>query len=296
MSRRKSKRRYSGKAQALHRVYFYLRVMRESTDIRCKATTRILDAPPDPSPQDLIWLSEPLCFLDTFDTTEDWLRDGSRSSAELDLSACEFVYGVPFELLVIMCKTSTLIQRKKRFSRDYPTSIMPQVLNTMCDQLESEILDWPVDRVVSTMSTLPIPEESFRLIEHQTRAFHQATIIYFSRLVRSVHQKHLQPYAESIIGHLEAIEIIKYGADLSTGCILWPGFIGAAEAIGKQLRSRYLQWFRSIQFYGLAAYDKAQEIVLEVWEKRSSEECQKYQFNGDWAAVIESKDVRLLLT
>lgn len=147
---------------------------------------------------------------------------------------------------------------------------MPQALTTMCDQLESEILDWPVGRAVSTMSTLPIAVESFRLIEYQNRELPQATIIY------STHQTHLQPYAESIIGHLEAIEIIKYGANLSRGCIRWPGFIGAAEASGKQLQSRYLQWFRSTQLYGLAAHDKAQEIDLEVWERKSSEEYQKY--------------------
>ena len=288
MSSRERQNRFSRKAQALHRVYVYLRIMRESTDLRCANLEEISS-----SPQDLAWLSKPLCFLDRIETSDNWLQD-SIPRNDVDMSAFEFVYGIPFQLLTLMSKTSELIRRKKTFNQNFPTSAMPQILSVMCDDLELEILDWPVDRVIGDLQNLPIEKESQNLIDHQTKAFHQAIIIYFSRLVRSVHRMHLQPYVENIIDSLEAVEIIKHEANLATGCILWSGFIGAAEAIDTKLQSRYLQWFRSTQFYGLGAYDTACEVVLEVWERRKAGKDQSSC--SDWPDVIESKDIRLMLT
>ncbi|XXH01237.1 hypothetical protein Hte_007591 [Hypoxylon texense] len=289
MSRRGLKRNYSKKAQSLHRVYFYLRVMRESTDLRYNTGADV----PVCSPSDLPWLSKPLCFLEESDVTEDWVGDRSQADGDIDPSACVFIYGIPFDLLVLMSKTSNMIRRKLRFNQEYPNSAIPQVLSDLCDGLESEILNWPVDQTVKRIFELPIEEDFRSLMEHQTRAFHQAIIIYFSRLVRGIHRSHLQPYAENIINHLDAVEGIKFRADLATGCILWPAFIGATEATNQRLQSRYLQWFESVRYYGLGSYDKAHEVVLEVWERQRSGDSVA---SSGWPAVVESKDIRLMLT
>lgn len=271
-------------------MYVYLRIMRESTDLRCEASDKDIDYGPS---DDLPWLSEPLCFLDKMESSTELLQDSTSTGAIDDMSACEFVYGIPFQLLVLMNKTSELIRRRRRFSKQFPGAAMSRILSDMCESLEAEILDWPIDRIIAEIADFPIPQESRDLMEHQTKAFHQAIIIYFSQQVRSVHRKHLQPYVHNIINHLEAVEIIKHRANLSTGCILWPGFIGAAEALDAKAQSRYLQWFRSTRFYGLGAYDKACEIVLAVWERQKPE---KGHVPCDWSSVVESKDIRLMLT
>lgn len=266
--------------------------MRESTDLRC---VDLAETPGSPPSADSDYFSKRLFFLDLSDNAaEDWLAGGPivSTSNTVDMSACEFVYGIPFQLLAIMGKTSELIRRKRTFTKHFPASALPQILSAACDELETEILEWPVDRIITEVRNQPIAEESQHLIEHQTRAFHQALVIYFSHLVRSVHHRHLQPYVYNIIDHLEAVEVIKHGANLATGCILWPGFIGAAQAIDKNVQSRYLQWFRSTRFYGLGAYDKACEVVLEVWQRRKSAKNQ----GCDWLNIVESNDVRLMLT
>ncbi|KAL4783778.1 fungal-specific transcription factor domain-containing protein [Aspergillus varians] len=289
-SQRKPGRRYSRKAQALHRDYVYLRIMREATDLRCAA----LDASLDPSSEAMTaWLCRPLCFLDSINAPDVWLQDDSDPGSSVDYSACEFVYGIPLQLLVLASKSSQLIRRKRTFARHYPCSVAPAPFLTMCDDLELQVLKWPVDRMVGGIDKLPIAEELKGLITHQTRAFHQAVIIYFSRLVRGVHRRHLQPYAESIIDHLEAVERIKYEANLTTSCISWPGFVGAAEAMAEALRSRYLQWSRSVRFYDLGVYDKATKVILEVWERDKTDKglapvC-------DWPTITEAEDIRLML-
>lgn len=265
--------------------------MRESTDLRCQ----VLDEGLRSSPESLsTWLARPLCFLEGMKAPRQWLQDRPGSHGVLDMSACEFVYGIPMQLLVLVSKTSELIRRKRTFLRHFPNTVLPRPFSTMCDHLELEILEWPVERMVEDIRGLPIAHESRKLITHQTRAFHQATIIYFSRLVRSIHRRHLQPYVEKVMDNLEAVERIKHGANLATGCVSWPGFVAAAEALDSEVQSRYLQWLRSIQFYGLGSYDRAREVVLEVWEmerigKGLAPDC-------DWPAVIDLKDVRLMLT
>jgi arginine metabolism regulation protein II len=269
----------------LHRDYVYLRIMRETTNLQCAA----LDASLDPCSEAMTaWLCRPLCFLDSLNTPAVWLQE-SGPGRSIDHSACEFVYGIPLQLLVLASKTSELIRRKRTFARHCPGLVAPALFLSMCDDLEHQVLKWPVDRMVGDIGKLPIAEESRSLITHQTRAFHQAVIIYFSRLVRGVHRRHLQPYAESIIDHLEAVERIKDEANLAASCISWPWFVGAAEAMAEELRERYLQWSRSLRFYDLGTYDKAIEVILEVWERdKTTPVC-------DWPTVVEAKDMRLML-
>ncbi|OKL60992.1 hypothetical protein UA08_03643 [Talaromyces atroroseus] len=288
-TQRKPGRRYSRKAQSLHRDYVYLRIMREATDLQCAA----LDADLGPcSEATTAWLCRPLYFLDSLNVPDMWLQDSGPGDS-IDHSACEFVYGVPLELLVLASKTSELIRRKRTFARHHPGSVAPAPFLSMCDDLELQILKWPVDRMVENIAQLPIAEESQRLITHQTRAFLQAVIIYFSRLVRGVHRRHLQPYAESIIDHLETVERIKCEANLTTGCISWPWFVGAAETMTEDLRGRYLQWSRSIRFYKLGAYDKATLVISKVWERDKTDKglapvC-------DWPTILEAEDISLML-
>ncbi|KAL2393373.1 hypothetical protein ABEF93_004061 [Exophiala dermatitidis] len=287
-SQQKEKNHYSPTTRSLHRVYMYLRVMRESTDLRCSEIDEITDS----FRGDKSWLSEPPFSLDTTKAADNWLQ-ATPDDSHVDMSACEFVYGIPLQLLALLAKASDLIRQKKAFSRRHPNSMMPHDLSVLCDDLESKILEWPIERMIADLRKLPIHETSHHLIEQQTRAFHQAIIVYFSQLVRSVHRRHLQPYVKNIIDHLETIEVIKHGANVVTGCVLWPGFIGAAEAVEVEVQSRYLQWFKATRFYGLGAYEKACEVVVQVWEMQKSDPGQP---SCSWSTLVDSNDIRLMLT
>lgn len=261
--------------------------MRETMNLRCIS----LDiASLDSSSEDITaWLCRPLCFLDGLNAPATWLQESGPASS-IDYSACEFIYGIPLPLLVLASKTAELIRRKRSFARHHPGLIAPELFLAMCDDLEIQVLKWPVDRMLGDIDKLPIAESSKSLIEHQTRAFHQAVIIYFSRLVRGVHRRHLQPYAESIIDHLESAERIKDESNHKASCISWPWFIGAAEVLDEELRARYLQWSHSLRFYDLGAYEKAIEVIMEVWEHDTglTPVC-------DWPKVVEAKEIKLML-
>jgi arginine metabolism regulation protein II len=160
----------------------------------------------------------------------------------------------------------------------------------MYANVELEVLKWPLNRVVGDIGKL-LNTKSQSLIKHQTHVFYQAVIIYFSRLVRSVHRRHLQPYAQRIIDHLEAVERIKNEAHFSTSFISWPWFGGAVVARAEGLRSCYLQWSKSILFYCLGTYEKATEVLLEGWDRDKTDKglapvC-------DWPTITEARSIRL---
>jgi hypothetical protein len=72
--------------------------MRESTDLRC---TELAETPGSPLSADAQYFAKPLFFLDSSDfSAEDWFESAPASdNNSVDMSACEFVYGIPFQLI-----------------------------------------------------------------------------------------------------------------------------------------------------------------------------------------------------
>jgi arginine metabolism regulation protein II len=246
-----------------------------------------LSAPGTPIEEEQIQLS---CELKE---AESWLELEQKPSNLDELSSCEFVYGVPLDLLLLMGKTTEIVQQVNLLRRkQWDLFLAPSTAET-CEKLETKILEWPLDARLSNLSRAPVGPENRSIIEHQTRAVHQALIIYFSRHVRLMHRRHLQPYVEGVITHMEAAEKIKEDGGVIAGPMTWQCFIAASEALDESLQKRFLDWFRKTRSYGMEAGSRGRDVVVEVWNQRQSGAS---EVTTDWRKITEAKTAYLMLT
>lgn len=296
-AKRGGKTKFSSKARALHRIFYYLRVIHASTALSSELVTN----PKDPSAtsgmieeqQQQRQQQHQDKLSSDLKEAESWLGVEQLHPSMDDMSSCEFVYGFPLDLLRLMGRTTGLAQQVNLLRRkQWDLFLIPSLAET-CDKLEAEVLEWPVDARLAGLSRAPMGPETRSIVEHQTRAVHKALIIYFSRHIRLMHRQHLQPYVESVIAHMEAAEKIKEDARLIAGPMTWQCFIAASEALGEPLQKRFLQWFAKTRAYGMEAGSRGREIVVEVWNRRR---LGGSDVTTDWRRVVEAKTAYLMLT
>ncbi|KAK5417732.1 arginine metabolism regulation protein II [Exophiala xenobiotica] len=288
-SARKSKTKYSAKARALHRIFFYLRTIHASTtldkDISCRS----------PSQEHISSESGTLeqdDFLRDLAADDDTWLD-MRENDPKDMTSCDHIYGVPQSLLVLMRKAVRVVQLVSRFRRSNPGLLYSTSLARKCDEVDEEILDWPIDRELSLCPTMTRGDEAAKIVEHQTRAFHDALVLYFSQHVRLMHHRHLKPYVERVVYHLEEIERIKDGSNFFAGALFWPAFIAASEAFDPTLQARFMTRFERAKIYGLHSLWGGNALALEVWNKDGTN---KARVTSQWRAIAEERQVELMLT
>ncbi|KAJ9502518.1 arginine metabolism regulation protein II [Exophiala xenobiotica] len=288
-SARKSKTKYSAKARALHRIFFYLRTIHASTtldkDISCRS-------PPEEHISSESGTLEQDDFLRDLAADDDTWLD-MRENDPKDMTSCDHIYGVPQSLLVLMRKAVRVVQLVSRFRRSNPGLLYSTSLARKCDEVDEEILDWPIDRELSLCPTMTRGDEAAKIVEHQTRAFHDALVLYFSQHVRLMHHRHLKPYVERVVSHLEEIERIKDGSNLFAGALFWPAFIAASEAFDPNLQARFMTWFERAKIYGLHSLWGGNALALEVWNKDGTN---KARVTSQWRAIAEERQVELMLT
>ncbi|OQV06873.1 Fungal specific transcription factor domain-containing protein [Cladophialophora immunda] len=290
------KTKYSSKARALHRTFYYLRVIHASTALVSElatdskdpsATSGTTGEPHKQQQQQQDKLSSNL------KEAESWLGLEQIHSSLDDMSSCEFVYGFPLDLLLLMGRTTELAQQVNLLRRKQWDLLLIPSLAEACDKLEAEVLDWPIDARLASLLRAPVGPETRAIVDHQTRAVHKALIIYFSRHIRLMHRQHLQPYVESVVTHMEAAEEIKDDAGIVAGPMTWPCFIAASEALTEPLQKRFLQWFDKARTYGVEAGSRGREVVVEVWNQRRQGAS---DVTSDWRRVVEAKTAYLMLT
>ncbi|KIX07431.1 uncharacterized protein Z518_02084 [Rhinocladiella mackenziei CBS 650.93] len=281
----KTKTKYSPKARALHRIFFYLRTIHASTTLdkqdchpNCQAQSAASGPPDDALETDRV-------------DDDDWLEMGDSSST--DMTSCEYIYGVPQSLLVVMRNAIRVVQLVARFRRRNPGVLYSTKLAEMCDDIDEEILNWPIESELSKCSSVLRGDNTGKIIDHQTRAFHHAIVLYFSQHVRLIHHRHLRPYVESVLSHLEAIEKIKDESKVYAGPLFWPAFIAASEAFDASLQVRFKAWFDRAKRYGFQAAWGGNAIALEVWNKDSTP---KSRVTSQWRAIAEERQAELMLT
>lgn len=288
-SARKRKTKYSGKARALHRIFFYLKTIHASTTLDKRR-------PSDSSRQPVVGLSdvseqaeepasEGVCDND------EWLE--MHDSSPTDMTSCEYIYGVPQSLLILMRKAVRVVQLVARFRQQNPGVLYSSTLAQTCDETDEEILDWPIETELARSSVMSFGDAAASIVEHQTQAFHQAIILYFSQQVRLMHHRHLKPYVETVLYHMEEIERIKDDSKIFAGALFWPAFIAASEAFDPDLQLRFKSWFERAKIYGLHSLWSGNAIALEVWNKYSTN---KTRVTSRWRAIAEEKQVELMLT
>ncbi|KAH6880716.1 fungal-specific transcription factor domain-containing protein [Thelonectria olida] len=256
------KTKYSTKARALHRIYFYLRTIYESTALGSRAeAARVENTPPEASSAPLISTRVTVPADEECPTATSLLPD---SVARMVTYEC--IYGVPQKLLVLLAKSVHLIGQITESRQKDGSVLVPDHLAAECDELETCIMDrqfedelerWLPDRN-STNSAI---------IRHQTQAFHNAVIIYFAQHVRLLGHRYLQPYIRAVLEHVEAIERIKTETYTLAAPLYWPAFIAASEAFDPELQEGFKRWYEQVEVYGIEGVRTGFKVLLDVWKE-----------------------------
>lgn len=300
MSARKS--RFSNKARSLHRIYLYLRVIYESTAIRRHETDSSRFSPSFGSrrtvgPRPVIAREHILLADDDNQSSPSITKTlTQRPTVSTELSSYECIYGVPQNLLLLLKACIELIdevddERTKSGSLNIPDS-----LNRLCDNLEREILDWPLEdrEPRESQSAAAATSSSANIIYHQTRAFLNALIIYFSQSIRLLGFRYLRQYVQAVLESIEAIEDIKAETKIIAAPLFWPAFIAATEAFEPLQQERFRAWYDRVQVYGIASVRTGIQVVQEVW--RSGPVNSNRQMQCSWRGIVERTGNCLMLT
>jgi arginine metabolism regulation protein II len=227
---------------------------------------------------------------DRINTELSWLN--ISESSPNDRTACEFIYGVPQSLFVLMRKATAAIRLHLEPNHPNAPPDMSGSWTATCDAIEAEILHWPLESELSKKANL-FHGTHAELIRHQTLAFHHALVIFFAQHYRRLPGGYLRSNVEAIIASLEAIEELKLNAGALCGPIFWPAFIAASEALDQDLQRRFLKCFDNIQMYGLNSVTDARDLVVELWKDT---EKNNRGHTSRWRALAEAKRISLMLT
>lgn len=283
MSVRKS--RFSRKAHALHRIYLYLRVIYESTAPRTKSRTNPRLSPlfgplgtmgPQPAP----------ASTEGFGFPKDDDEEDQRSTDET--ATYERIYGIP-QALLLMLKEAIQVIDMVDDERENGNAGVSDSLTDTCDRLESKILDW---RIVDESQSANSSTNS-RIIYHQTKAFHNALIVYFSQHVRLLGHRYQRQYVTEILESIEEIEKIKAEINILAAPLFWPAFIGATEAFEPVMQDRFRKWYDAASLYGLAAVRTGTEVIHKVWEQGPSN---SRRLQSSWRKIVDEGQHILMLT
>ncbi|KAF5598647.1 Component of the argr regulatory complex [Fusarium pseudocircinatum] len=287
----KWKRTYSPKAQSLHRIYFYLRAIYESTAPRqCNANRRLsLSNEPrnsDPSRQDDIFCRHLL------DEQMRGYEPGLNLDFDSPITSCERIYGIPHSLLYLLTRVIDLINKMPVTANTSSAGLVPEHLVGECDDVERRILAWP-EAVNLQQSIDKADSASSRIVYHHTLAFHNALVIYFAQHIPLVGHRFLQPYVTAVLKSMEAIEMFKIGAETLAAPLYWPAFIAGSEAFEKGLQDRFRLWYDHVQVYRIEALRTGIKVLTEIWEAGPSTGPRTTCY---WRAAIERLDIRLMLS
>lgn len=303
-ARERTRKSQSSKARVLHRVYYYLRVMQESTAATCELNLKLQPKRLQAGLEHVGKEPQKITSSMSLDQVADWLAIERSDESESKSFSCEFIYAMPQDLIIIVGRCTNLVQDINLFWAENPDSVLPHDLVSRCDAVEAQILDWPIEAALSSPCFRQATKETQSIIYHQTHAFHQATIIFFLQHIRPVHRYHLQYYVLAVLNHIVAIEAIKTAERVVGGALLWPGFIAGSEAADEVLQKRFLAWFDWVGSKGIGSSRAARRVLVEVWEGRRCERDEKDKdrmregrvVKSGWRTVAEGRGINLMLT
>ncbi len=286
----KRKSRSSPKARALHRIYFFLQTIYLST--RVWAQDGVAGDISNGAEDRQKIQSPEVC---SYEDESKWLDTGEGVPS--DLTATEFIYGVPISLFILLRRTTELIESLppcRPYVPGFRRNTDEIFSDQRSDELEREILDWSCEEELAQFASAA-DTETYKIIKEFTEGFHKALIIYFSQHIRLLSFRYLRPYVEIVLNCMEAIENIKTSGEILAGPVSWPMFIAASEAFDESLQQRCKAWFTLTQVYGVGAVRIGNEVIEEVWRRRRSKSPQLFS-TSLWRVVVEEKQKTLMLT
>lgn len=280
---RNSKSKYSSKARSLHRIYFYLRVIYDST--ACRNPDKSTLSPASPEVDFGTALSVSLIDKESEDDPATSVLS-HVTAPRASVGEYECVYGVPQSLLILLARTTDLIDQVESCR----TSIgaLTQNLEELCDELESDIIDWKPGTSVKTSKS-----PSAEVIEQNTTAFHNALVIYFAQHIRLIRYSYLRTHIETVLNSIEAIEKIKTDSGSSSAPLYWPAFIAGSEAFDAGFQQRFREWYVQVETYRLASVRSGIDVLKQVWKEGPAT---GNRTTSQWRIVVQRTGVRLMLS
>ncbi|KAH7034527.1 fungal-specific transcription factor domain-containing protein [Microdochium trichocladiopsis] len=269
---RGSKTKYSSKAQSLHRIYFYLRVIYDSTAARHNSLDQQSSSCSPASPDSYFGTALSVGLLDRGDET-----DGQRGNSPLlchvaaprstTVGEYEYVYGVPQDLLILLARTTDLIEQIDECRKSGSTP--SHELAELCNELESDIMEWvpgyPFPSPQGDRGDGSRTTPSSEIIEKTTAAFHNALVIYFAQHIRLMRHSFLRSHIEIVLGSIEDIERIKADSGILSAPLYWPAFIAGSEAFDSKCQDRFRAWYAQVEAYRLASVRSGIGVLKQVW-------------------------------
>ena len=280
------KMRYSSKALALHRVYFFLRTVYQSTLIKTREKNDSTAA---------AWGS-PSSTLSSIVPSDEAPPTSSSlpfNSAD-DMCTYAHIYGVFYSLLVLLNKAVDLVNQVVEERERTGTRTIPDHLKLQCEELEASIMEWEAEP--SSMqygSKSSKASTNLTIIEHTTRAFHNAIIIYFAQHVRLLGHHYMQPFITKVIQSIEEVERLKAETHIYAAPMYWPAFIAASEAFDQTLQERFRRWYSQVEFYGIESVRTGIRVLSDVWDQGP---CPGATLTSIWRLVVQRTGVELLLS
>ncbi|CAG9984757.1 unnamed protein product [Clonostachys byssicola] len=280
------KEQNSSKAETLHRMYFYLRAIFESTLPRNSRSRRLRTLY---STEENVDSQDVFCHKIVARCSPCSTQSASDQVTDPKIGSYESIYGVPYSLLFLLTRAIDLIYKLSDESFD---GRIPLHLMDECDELEHSIMDWPAH--TNFPSEPPTNSSSnTKIVYYHTAAFHEALIIYFAQHVRLVGHRFLQPHIRAVLDRMEVIEEIKVETNLVAAPLYWPAFIAGSEAFDKALQNRFRKWYEHVMFYGIEALRTGFSILEDVWATGPQ---RADRVTSSWRELVEKSGKILMLS
>jgi arginine metabolism regulation protein II len=285
------KNKYSAKARSLHRIYFYLRAIYESTQVKSSSDIPLAFQAFDVGVPELTRWPQAATMRIAGEADRS-IPPSGFSELSTRMNTYECIYGVPQSLLILLWDCARLIYELTAVREKTHSPMIPDELVDRCNELEDLIMDWSIDLELERCRSEQSGARSD--IIHQTSlAFHNALIIYFAQNVRFLGHRYLQSYVQMVLESIEAIERIKAKAHILAAPLYWPAFIAASEAFHDHLQERFRSWYNHVEMYGIAAVRTGITVLMEVWRDGPT---RANALTSQWRTVVKRTNANLMLS
>ncbi|KAJ3549056.1 hypothetical protein NM208_g690 [Fusarium decemcellulare] len=244
--------------KGLYIIFLYLRTMQEATNLLCDQ--------PQQSP------SSASAGTGNDQTLEDIaaLMLAGTCGEDFESGCFEVIYGLPRSLLFLLRKVTRILGTIDQWNATDPRDPNSPSTRSEVDDLEDEILEWPIERIVARMGEAPVSGANRLIMQHYTSAFYKAIIIFYSRKAQNMHRRHVQPYVHDVIQHLEKIDQVKDKHGFRTGHLPWAAFVAGSQAMGESTQDRFLRWFNKISGEGIWTSTLSRDALVEIWTQTNT--------------------------
>ncbi|KAH9427181.1 hypothetical protein MCOR02_012422 [Pyricularia oryzae] len=106
---------------------------------------------------------------------------------------------------------------------------------------------------------------------------------------------YLRPHVRMVLDSIGAIEQLKSQTSILAAPLYWPAFIAGSEAFDRELQDGFKEWYRQVEFYGIASARTGSEVLSRVWEAGPVTD-HHLRTTSHWRMVVERLGSILMLS